>query len=117
MRILDANGNEVLNPDYSLGYVAEEKLFITHHDAVEAVEEAGHYEVIAEYPNGGKDVEWVVDVEAVESADEWDEYETILRYTEYTAEELADKNKPTQLDRIEAQVAYTAMMTDTLLGV
>jgi hypothetical protein len=24
--------------------------------------------------------------------------------------------EPTQLDRIEAQIAYTAMMTDTLLG-
>lgn len=27
------------------------------------------------------------------------------------------KEQPTQLDRIEAQVAYTAMMTDTLLEV
>ena len=27
------------------------------------------------------------------------------------------KDEPTQLDRIEAQVAYTAMMTDTLLEV
>ena len=27
----------------------------------------------------------------------------------------AKKNQPTQLDRIEAQIAYTAMMTDTLL--
>ena len=28
-----------------------------------------------------------------------------------------DDDAPTQLDRIEAQVAYTAMMTDTLLEV
>lgn len=28
-----------------------------------------------------------------------------------------EKDVPTQLDRIEAQVAYTAMMTDTLLEV
>ena len=117
MRILDVNGNEILNPDYSLGYVVEEKLLIVHHDAIEAIEEVGHYEVIAEYPNGGKDVEWVVDVEAVESADSWDEYETIMRYTEYTAEELVEKNKPAQLDIIEAQIAYTALMTDTLLEV
>ena len=27
------------------------------------------------------------------------------------------EEQPTQLDRIEAQVTYTAMMTDTLLGV
>lgn len=42
--------------------------------------------------------------------------------TECTAEEIKaqeEANKPeeqpTQLDRVEAQVAYTAMMTDTLL--
>ena len=28
-----------------------------HHEAIEAVEEQGHYEIIREYPNGGKDVE------------------------------------------------------------
>ena len=32
---------------------------------------------------------------------------------EVTVEEILDK--PTQLDRIEAQTTYTAMMTDTLL--
>lgn len=104
MRILDVNGNEVLNPDHSLGYVVEEELFIAHHDAVEAVEEVGHYEVIAEYPNGGKDIEWVIDVAGVQAQDAWDEYETILRYTRYTEEELAKreeaKNRPSQEQRI-----------------
>lgn len=37
---------------------------------------------------------------------------------EYTIEEVADEvAEPTQLDRIESQVTYTAMMTDTLLEV
>jgi hypothetical protein len=39
---------------------------------------------------------------------------------EYTIEEDGQPepvNAPSQLDAIEAQVAYTAMMTDTLLGV
>ena len=39
---------------------------------------------------------------------------------EYTHDPLPVEpveEKPTQLDRIEAQVAYTAMMTDTLLEV
>lgn len=31
--------------------------------------------------------------------------------------ELEMEPEPTQLDRVEAQVAYTAMMTDTLLEV
>lgn len=122
MRILDVNGNEILNPDYSLGYVVEEKLFIAHHDAIEAVEEVGHYEVVAEYPEtGGKDVEWIVDVEGVDAKEAWDEYEDILRYVLFTEEELAEieaeRNKPSQLDILEAQVTYTAMMTDTLLEV
>ena len=119
MRILDKNNNELFKPDYSLGYTAEEKLFIQHHDAIEPIQEVGHYETIAEYPNGGKDVQWVIDVEGIEAKDAWDEYEDILRYIEYSEEELAirkeQENKPTQLDIIEAQVAYTAMMTDTLL--
>lgn len=39
---------------------------------------------------------------------------------EYTIEDDGQPDpaaEPTQLDRIEAQVAYTAMMTDTLLEV
>lgn len=37
---------------------------------------------------------------------------------EITVEEVPEPiNKPTQLDAIEAQVTYTAMMTDTLLEV
>lgn len=38
-------------------------------------------------------------------------------YHKYTEEELAEKNAPSQLDRVEAQAAYTAMMTGTLLEV
>ena len=118
MRILDLNNNEVLNPDYSLGYVVEENVFVAHHNAVEAVKEVGHYETVAEYPNGGKDVKWVVDVVGVQAKDAWDEYEDILRYKEYTAEELAKKeeelNQPTLEDRIEARFAYIEMMTGLL---
>lgn len=36
-------------------------------------------------------------------------------YHRYTEEELAAMNQPSALDQIEAQVIYTAMMTDTLL--
>lgn len=120
MRILDVNGNEVLNPNYSLGYVVEEKMFIEHHDAVEAVEEVGHYEVISEYPNGGKDVEWVVDVEAVEAVEAWDEYEDILRYIEYTEEELAEIKKAEEeayKNSPEYRISELEAMLNALLGV
>lgn len=115
MRIIDINGNEITSPDLNLGKMVEEQIFVAHHEAIEAVEEQWHYEVIAEYPNGGKDVKRVIDIPAVEPKDAWDEYETVQRYVPYTEEELAEieaiRNQPTQLDRIEAQVAYIAMMT------
>lgn len=90
MRILDQNGNELLqeNIDYEKGYLTKDSLFVCHHEAIEAVQEQGHWVTVAEYPNGGKDVEWVVDVPGVEAKEAWDEYEEIMRYVLYTAEEL-----------------------------
>jgi len=41
---------------------------------------------------------------------------TVTAMTEGTLPEPVEE-PPSQLDQIEAQVAYTAMMTDTLLGV
>lgn len=38
-------------------------------------------------------------------------------YHQYTAEELAVMTQPSQLERVDAQATYTAMMTDTLLEV
>lgn len=74
--------------DYRLGKLSDDKIFVQHHDAVEAVEEQGHYETLQEYPNGGKDVEWQVDTPGVEAKEAWDEYEDIQRYTKFTDEEL-----------------------------
>ena len=45
----------------------------------------------------------------------WDEYEPCQVYHPNTAEELAARNAPTAAERLEAQVLYTAMMTDTML--
>lgn len=90
--ILDENNVE-LQPEeinYNVGYVTEEKDYvIAHHDAIEAVEEQGHYEVLAEYPNGGKDVEWVIDVPGQEAKAAYDETTDILRYHPYNEGELA----------------------------
>lgn len=120
MRILDENNIEIENPDYELGYLKDEKLFIQHHEAVEAVEEEGHYEVIAEYLNGGKDVKWVIDVEAVEAAEAWNEYEDILRYVLYTEEELEERKKAEEeayKNSPEYRVAELEAMLNALLGV
>lgn len=116
MRILDFNNNELtLNSvDYYKGHLQEERIFIAHHDAVEAVEEQGHWETVAEYPNGGKDVEWVVDVPGVEASEAWDEYENILRYVEYTAEELAEREAEQQ-EREHRQQRQNSLIDDGVL--
>lgn len=105
MKILDQQGNEILNPDLTKGHLNPDKLTI-HHDAVVEVSEQSHIEVIKEYPNGGKDVKKVIDVPGVPGCDAYDEYEDIQRYIPYTAAELAEiekqKNMPTLLERISA---------------
>ena len=88
MKIIDSNGNPMEAPDLSLGWL-EDKTQTIHHDAVEAVPEVSHYETLAEYPNGGKDVQKVVDAPGVEAKDAWDEEEQVQMYHLYTAEELA----------------------------
>ena len=88
--IFDENGVEITAPDYEKGYLKPDSLFIMHHEAIEAVEEKGHWKTVAEYPNGGKDVEWVIDVPKIEAAEAWDEYEEIQRFVAYTEKEIAD---------------------------
>ena len=115
MKILDQNNVEITSPDLSLGYLKEEEIFVQHHEAIEAVEEVWHYETIAEYPNGGKDVAKVVDIPGVQAKEAWDEYETIQRYILFTEEELAameaERNRPTTEDRLEAlELAFLEMM-------
>ena len=89
MRILDKNNKEIKEVDNSKGYTVSDRIVIAHHKAVEAVEEQGHFKTVKEYPNGGKDVEWVIDVPAIEAKEAYDEYEEILRYIPFTEKELA----------------------------
>lgn len=88
MQIIDEHGSPIENPDLTKGYLKQETQTI-HHDAVAGVEEVSHYETIAEYPNGGKDVRKVVDVPGVAAQDAYDEEVEVHRYVLYTAEELA----------------------------
>lgn len=90
MRVLNLDGIEI-TPDEKLGYLQNETIIIQHHDAIQAIEEQWHYEVIREYPNGGKDLQKIIDVPGIPAADAWDETEDILRWIPYTEEELAER--------------------------
>lgn len=103
MKIIDINGNPTETPDLSLGWL-EDKTQTIHHDAVAGVEEVSHYETLAEYPNGGKDVQKVVDVPGVEAKDAWDEEEQVQVYHLYTAEELAAQEKARKEAEEKAQL-------------
>lgn len=129
MKIFDINGNMIEDPDLNLGYLVHSQRPIVHRYHV-TQEEVGHYEVIKEYPNGGKDVEWIVDIQEEGS---WitydkdnneietdltipddapheidiDDTETILIYVLYTEEELAEMTKepePTVEDMFNAML-------------
>ena len=96
MRIFNTDNIELIEPDLTKGKLVSEKRFVTHHEAIEEILEVGHYNVIAEYPNGGKDVEWVVDNPGTPAQEAWDEYEDILRFIPFTEIELAG-NRITEL--------------------
>ena len=112
MKIVDVNNVEITNPDLSLGYLIDDKIFIKHHKATEKVDEKWHYEVIKDYPNGGKDVKKVIDIVGIEAKKAWDEYEDVQRYIQFTDEELANIRKEEQdrlttdqrLDKLEQMV-------------
>ena len=88
MKILDETGAVVENPDLTLGYLTADTEEITH-PAAEGVEEQWHWETVTEYPNGGRDVQKIIDRPGVQAQEEWVEQVPIRKYICYTAEELA----------------------------
>ena len=79
MKIIDETGAVVENPDLTLGYLTDDTQPLEH-PAQEAVAEVAHYETVAEYPGGGRDVQRVVDVPGVPARPAWTEQLPIKRY-------------------------------------
>ena len=126
MKILDETGAVVENPDLTLGYLVDDTEPVEH-PAVEGVEEVSHYETVAEYPNGGKDVQRVVDVPGVPAQAAWTEQVPVQRYIRYTAEELAAQEEarkkqeakdklPERVDALETANDDIILMMADLIG-
>lgn len=120
MKILDETGAVVENPDLTLGYLTDDTEEVTH-PAVEGVEEQWHWEMVAEYPSGGRDVQRVVDVPGVPARPAWTEQLPIKRYIRYTAEELAAqeeaRKKQQQREKLPDTVAdLMQQLTDLQLA-
>ena len=88
MTIIDENGAAIEAPDLTLGYLTDDTQPLEH-PAQEAVAEVAHYETVAEYPGGGRDVRKVIDVPGVPAQAAWTEQVPIQKYVRYTAKELA----------------------------
>lgn len=102
MRVLDkTKTTELLEYDLTKGYLREEKLFVTHHEAVAASPERWHHELERVFENGGRSFKRVVDAPAVQARDAWDEYEDIQVYVPYTEQELAQIAKAKYEQRVE----------------
>lgn len=126
MKILDETGAVVGNPDLTLGYLTDDTQPLEH-PAQEAVAEVAHYETVAEYPGGGRDVQRVVDVPGVPARPAWTEQLPIKRYIRYTAEELAAQEEerekaeareklPERLDALETANDDIILMMADLIG-
>ena len=117
MKIIDETGAVMENPDLTLGYLTDGTEEITH-PAVEGVEEQWHWETVTEYPNGGKDVQKIVDRPGVQAQEEWVEKVPIQKYIRYTAEELAAqeeaRKKQEAMDKLPETVAVLQEDSKTL---
>lgn len=117
MKIIDENGTALENPDLTLGWLRDETEAMKH-PAQAGVPELSHYETVAEYPNGGKDVRKIIDREGIPARDAWTEQVPIQRYIRYTAEELAARKKAEQAAQLptteERLAALEAAMLDLL---
>ena len=116
MKILDETGAVVENPDLTLGYLTDDTQPLEH-PAQEAVAEVAHYETVAEYPGGGRDVRKIIDVPGVPAQAAWTEQVPIQKYVRYTAEELAaqeeERKKQEAKDKLpETVAALNAALAD-----
>lgn len=116
MRVFNEDKTQELKEyDLNKGHLKLDKLFIRHHEAVEEIKEQWHYETIAEYPNGGKDVSKVIDVPYQAPQEAFDEYEDIYVYIPYTYEELEELNKPSELEILKRKQEVTAQAVQDLI--
>ena len=115
MKIIDENGAAIENPDLTLGYLVDDTEPVEH-PAVEGVEEVSHYETVAEDPNGGKDVQRVVDVPGVPAQAAWTEQMPVQRYIRYTAEELAAQEEARKKQEAKDKLPETVAALNAALA-
>ena len=122
MKVYNESKTEILTDyDLNLGKLISDKILKEHHESVPAVEAIPvetkiaeitasggmveeingiPYKIIAEYPNGGRDIERICETPAVLGKEAYDEYEDIQVYIPYNAEELAEIKQQNYENRV-----------------
>ena len=119
---------ELMEYDLTLGKLVKDKLFVAHHEAVPEVvaktveEKVAAYQaegqsveqydgkyflVVAQYENGGKDLEEILPTNAVPAKEAYDEYEDIYVYIPYTEAELAAIEYRSEIAKAKAYLQET----------
>ena len=97
--------------DLSKGKLENDTL-IEHIPEQQEIPAQWHYETIKEYPNGGKDVEKVIDIVGQPYIAEHDEVEDILVYKPYSEQEIKtikNNNRIIELKQKLAETDYKAI--------
>jgi hypothetical protein len=74
---------------------------VIHHEEIQERQEKGHYQVVAQYPNGGKDIEYVIDIPAQEGRPAYDEYISYQIYVPYSKEYLHNRTINRQIENLK----------------
>ncbi len=90
MKVYNQDKTQILETyDLEKGYLVPSTIVNTTSE-IQEKKEVGHFVTKATYPNGGKDVEWVVDVPGVKYQPAKTVVEDIYIYIPYTAGDLAE---------------------------
>lgn len=106
MKIFDIDGNEIEKPDLEKGMLAKEQMRVVHTWIVD-VEEQTHEEVIAEYPNGGKDVAIVIDVEEQGHWETRDEDGNVVDFDGFIPDDMPHENPVEDVWQFQRYRVYT----------
>ena len=109
MIIYSQNKTKILDPAYldlDKGYLVD-KVEIIHHEEKPYLEEVGHYELVKEYPNGGKEIRWVVDIEGQEHEAAWDEHVKYQIYIPYSTTYIFNRSIKRKIEQEKNKLAAT----------
>lgn len=109
-----AKTQELISPNLELGTLSNDKILIKHHNAVAEVQEQSHTIVVAEYPNGGKDIKTVIDTPYSPQKEAYDEYEDIQVYTPYSPSEIVAVKEQRYKSLVESKIRQRYSIADEL---